>query len=264
MSTATVRNCQKLPFFQSEISSKRTLLLDYDGTLAPFIVDRDHACPYDQIPALLDEISHTCDTHIAIVTGREADEIPFLLRTKQRLEVWGCHGLERVHTDGRYWRATIDQEAEESLQLVSDRLRGCGLAGRTESKPGSIAVHWRGLTPKYSEEVKSSAYRSFGPLAGKNGLHIREFDQGLELCVRASNKGKVVETVLAEMGQGAAIAYLGDDISDEDAFRALNGQGITIRVGPKYRFSSAQFWLRPPDEVIWFLRDWISACKDAE
>lgn len=247
-----------------EKAPRRALLLDYDGTLAPLIVDRDHAYPYQHIAELLDEISSTCGTHVAIITGREANDIPFLLRTKHRLEVWGCHGLERVRADGTYWRATFDPEIELSLQIAVERLRGYGLAGRVETKPGCVAVHWRGLTELYSDEVKSAALDCFSRLSGMYGLYVEEFDQGVELRISGGRKGKVVETILSEIGNDSAVAYLGDDTTDEDAFRALNGRGLTILVRPEHRSTAAQFWLRPPDDVIWFLRTWLSTCTGAK
>jgi len=57
------------------------------------------------------------------------------------------------------------------------------------------------------------------------------------------------------------VAYLGDDATDEDAFRILNGRGLTVLVGPKYHFTAAQIWLKPPDELYDFLRSWITACE---
>jgi trehalose-phosphatase len=130
-----------------------------------------------------------------------------------------------------------------------------------ETKPGCVAIHWRSLTPRNAEAAKSAAYNSFAPLVGVQGLRIQEFDHGIELRARECNKGRVVESVLKELGGEAAVAYLGDDATDEDAFRALHGKGITILVRPTYRFTAAQFWLRPPDELIWFLKDWIHACR---
>jgi trehalose 6-phosphate phosphatase len=262
VSTAVIRTGQKVPLFPSTIARRRALLVDYDGTIAPFVDYRDRAHPYEQIPELLDEINSACNTRVAIVTGRVADEIRFLLKTKHPLEVWGCHGLERLQPNGVYWRATLEQKTEQALQSAVEQLQKCGFAGLIETKPGCVAIHWRGLTPRYSEEVKAAAYNCFASRVG--GLLIQEFDHGVELRVRGCNKGRVVETILSELGREPAIAYLGDDTTDEDAFRALHGKGITILVRPSYRYTAAQFWLRPPDELVWFLRDWIDACKEEQ
>jgi trehalose 6-phosphate phosphatase len=69
-----------------------------------------------------------------------------------------------------------------------------------------------------------------------------------------------VRTILSEVGPDVPVAYLGDDSTDEDAFRVLNDRGLTVLVRPTYRFTAAQMWLRPPDELIQFFTDWVRAC----
>ena len=65
--------------------------------------------------------------------------------------------------------------------------------------------------------------------------------------------------MLAEVDSRAPVAYLGDDVTDEEPFRSLNGRGLTVLVRPTYRFTAAQYWLRPPDDLQRFLHDWIRA-----
>lgn len=265
MSTATTRiGDKRYAFLRAPMARERVLLLDYDGTLAPFTSDRDHAYPYEGIPELLDEIIENCDTRVVVVSGRSAEEIPFLIRTKNPLEVWGCHGLERLVPNGKYWCASLDPVVELALQRAARDLDNAGLHGLIERKPGALAVHWRGLTPSYSEAVKASAYRCFSAQVGIGGLQIHEFDRGVELRIKACNKARVVETVLSEIDREALVAYLGDDATDEDAFRALNKRGVTVLVRPTYRFTAAQIWLQPPEDVTWFLGEWIQACRRSD
>jgi trehalose 6-phosphate phosphatase len=245
-------------------ATERLLMLDYDGTLAPFVKDRDHAYPYPEIPELIDELMRHCGTRVVVVSGREADEIPFLLRTSRPIEVWGCHGLERCKPDGSYWRAPLPTEVEEAFSCVGRDLAQAGMSTLSEVKAGGVAVHWRGLTPLYAQEVKGAAYQLFSKYINIPGLLVQAFDEGVELRSRGCNKAEAVRNLLAECSEDAAIAYLGDDTTDEDAFRALAGRGITILVRPTFRFTAAQFWVRPPDELIGFFRAWIRACKEGE
>lgn len=64
-------------------------------------------------------------------------------------------------------------------------------------------------------------------------------------------------------GPDAAVAYLGDDTSDEEAFGASHGRAFSILVREQYRRSVVDVWIRPPDDVAAFLRTWISVCKAA-
>jgi trehalose-6-phosphatase len=65
-----------------------------------------------------------------------------------------------------------------------------------------------------------------------------------------------VKTVLSQTGEDSAIAYLGDDMTDEDAFRAVKPRGIAVLVRPQFRPTTADVWLRPPDELVEFMRHW--------
>lgn len=239
---------------------RRVLLLDYDGTVAPFSVDRERAYPYPTVPELLDCIMTTCRTRVALISGRAAHDIPPLLGLNPCPEIWGAHGLERLHPDGRYEVAHISEPARHALAEAAAWIAEVGLQGVTETKPGAVAVHWRGLPPAEAQEARAAANRVLTPLTTGTGLMLTEFEQGLELRVRARDKCDAVRTILAEVGPAAPVAYLGDDASDEEAFRALNGRGLTVLVRPTYRFTAAQIWLRPPTELVQFLSDWVRTC----
>jgi trehalose-phosphatase len=135
------------------------------------------------------------------------------------------------------------------------------LAANLEQKRGCVAIHWRGLAPSRQEEIRTLAYRTLSKFTGRDGFYISDFDGGLELRHRDCTKRRAVETILSELGPDAAVAYMGDDLTDEEAFRLLNGRGLTILVRSTYRFTAAQLWLQPPRELREFLMQWIEACE---
>jgi trehalose-phosphatase len=98
----------------------------------------------------------------------------------------------------------------------------------------------------------------FAALAQAGELLWHEFDGGIELRAAGCDKGQVVRQVLAELDAGPAgcVAYLGDDHTDEDAFRALQGRGLRVLVRPKWRTTAADLWLRPPEGLREFLARW--------
>jgi trehalose-phosphatase len=238
----------------------RVLLLDYDGTIAPFSVQRHRAFPYPTIPELLDCIMSTCRTRVLLISGRSAREIPPLLGLNPHPEIWGTYGIERLRSDGQYFVAHVSDDMQRALVEADVKLWDAGLARSVEIKPAAIAVHWRGLNPSEMENAKTSAYRVLSPLALQCHLLLAEFDGGVELREPMRGKGDVVRSVLSEHCLDVPVAYLGDDITDEDAFRALNGRGLTVLVRPKYRFTAAQAWIRPPEGLVQFLTDWVRAC----
>lgn len=244
-------------------SSERVLLLDYDGTIAPFAVNRNTAFPYPTVPELLDCIMSTCRTHVALISGRAARELPPLLGLNPHPEIWGTCGIERLSAGGEYSLVDVSDETRQALAQAESSLRHHGLEELAEFKPGAVAIHWRSLNGSRMEQVRAMAYRALSPFTGTHQLLLSEFDGGIELRLRTRNKGHVVRAVLARHEASVPIAYLGDDSTDEDAFRALNSRGMTVLVRPSCRFSSAQVWLRPPEELIQFLEKWVQACGGA-
>lgn len=96
---------------------------------------------------------------------------------------------------------------------------------------------------------------------GSHGLERRAPDGTYRLAGRT--KGMVVDAIFGEMGEDAAVAYLGDDATDEDAFRAILGRGLGVLVRPEPRQTAASAHLTPPEQQLDFLDRW-TACSRAE
>lgn len=241
-------------------SPQSALLLDYDGTLAPFREQRDAAHPYPEVARVLAEIMAVTATRVVIVSGRAAAEVAQLVGLNPCPEIWGAHGLERLLPDGSLKLGRIDRRTARAINEAAHWAQEQGWDKHLECKPGGIALHWRGLQPPQSEQMYRMAMEALLPLTRVSRLGLAEFDGGLELRVRNCNKGHVVDEIAREMGD-APIAYLGDDRTDEDAFRALQGRGLTVLVRPELRPTSAELWLRPPEELLQFLNDWLNASR---
>jgi trehalose-phosphatase len=239
------------------------LLLDYDGTLAPFRVNRFEARPYAGLHEPLARIQRQGRTRMAIVTGRPAKEIAPLLGLEPALEVWGLHGAERLYPDGRRELQTAGAAAQQKLDDLRELLRQDSLGGLFEDKPNAAVMHWRGASPHKARLIEERTRRLFEPPAQLDGLSLLEFEAGLELRV-GRDKGGAVEAILEEVGGDAPVAYLGDDLTDEAAFRAVNAlgaRGLSVLVRRERRETAAAIWLRPPDEVRVFLMRWASALE---
>ncbi len=85
---------------------------------------------------------------------------------------------------------------------------------------------------------------------------LRPLSRGLDPERFFSDKGVVVNKVLAGAGAETAAAYLGDDTTDEDAFLAIEGRGLGVLVRRELRRTRAGAWLRLPRELAAFLRRW--------
>ncbi|MFZ0302467.1 MAG: HAD-IIB family hydrolase [Terracidiphilus sp.] len=256
----------KLDEFFSHFSaaSRSLLMLDYDGTLAGFRVNRFTARPWSRVRKLLNLIqSQKKKTHIVIVTGRSPGEIQPLLALKTPVEVWGLHGAERLYPDGHSELEEIAPEARAKLDELTAELRADDLGGIFESKPNGMVMHWRGRASNEARRIEARTRALFEPAAQIDGLRLLEFECGLE--VRAGrNKDGAITAVLEEMKSAEPspfpAAYLGDDLTDEAAFSAMNkvtGPHLTALVRRRVRETAADLWLKPPQELREFLVRWV-------
>ncbi len=246
-------------------AGRSLLLLDYDGTLAPFRVDRFKAFPWAGVRALLSLIQDQEKTRLVVVTGRPPAEIVPLVGIKPAPEVWGLHGAERLHRDGRHEVERIPDAAGAQLDALCEQLRHDALGGLFEEKPNAACIHWRGIPPARAKAIEKRTRALFEPLAQVDGLRLLEFEAGLELRI-GRDKGEAVRVLLEEMhdGQPHPAAYLGDDLTDEAAFRAIKSYGLGVLVKRKRRPTAADVWLPPPQGVRLFLKRWWQACRGIE
>jgi len=237
--------------------SQKALLLDYDGTLAPFHLDRDKAYPYQGVPEMLDRIMEAPDMRLVIITGRWIKDLMPLLQLKEQPEIWGSHGIERLKIDGSYEIAPMDEAALDALMKAEEWIKEVGLEGRCEKKPGCLAIHWRDLDENKINQLRNKVEPKWSLIADLSALSLKEFDGGIELRVPARDKGDAVRTILGEMDNDVVVAYLGDDLTDESAFRAIRGKGIGVLVRKELRPTAADVWIRPPEELLEFLSGWL-------
>ncbi len=244
-------------FFSDLKKSKNPiLLLDYDGTLAPFKVKRDEAVPYPRVREILNRILNAHHTHVVIISGRRVSDITDLMKLDIQPEIWGSHGNERLFSDGSYKLADLSEKEFEGLEKAREWAKEQGLDANLEEKPAGLAFHWRGMDKSRAEEIKKKVSGKWRPLQQDFNLKLLDFDGGIEIKVAGRDKGNAVKSVLKQLGETDKIAYLGDDLTDEDAFKVLQGKGLCVLVRKKMRATLADLWIVPPDELLHFLQRW--------
>ena len=236
----------------------RVLMLDYDGTLAPFRVERDQAVPYPGVRERMEALLAGGRSRVVLVTGRALGELEALLGMELP-EVWASHGWEHRGPGGNIRKFPLPEAAARGLDLARGSIREQGLEAASESKPGSIGLHWRGEPARIAEERERAARKAWSPIAEAHGLELRPFDGGIELRAPGRDKGAAVREILSEAPPGTAAAYLGDDLTDEDAFRALPEGALGVLVRDELRPTDAGAWVRPPEGLLDFLDRWLAA-----
>jgi len=231
------------------------LFLDYDGTLAPFSEQRQESPPDPAVLRLVRAILELPSSRVVLVSGRGARTLAALLGAGRRPEIWGSHGLERLRPNGAYESAVLPAEARRLLLEEEAWWERRGWRRRLDVKPLGIVLDGRGLPAESARGMRQDARTRWRPFA-RLGLVVQESEHGIELRLGGRDKGTAVRTVLSEVGDRAVAAYLGDDWADEEGFRAIQGRGIGALVRESPRVTAADLWLRPPGDLLEFLRRW--------
>lgn len=175
-------------------ASEAALLLDYDGTLAPFRAQRDQAYPYPGVTSLLQEILGEGRTRVVVISGRDASDVLPFLKLDPSPEVWGIHGLQRLRPDGTTEMPELDERTVDGLSDAGRWLGYQELLHTAEFKAGSIAVHWRGLSDNNVEALRSRVLLGWRSIAKQRCLNLLEFDGGVEIRASQANKGDAVRS----------------------------------------------------------------------
>ncbi len=201
--------------------------LDVDGTLLEIAERPDDVRVDPPLIATLDALRGGCEGALALISGRRIHDLDRLF-WPLRLPAAGVHGLERRRADGSIERAP-------ATGLSAIRRRFAAFAAQDprlhlEDKGLSIALHYR-LAPHLEDAVSAlsasilaEADRSVRLLRGK---------MVVEFCLSASDKGQAIAAFMAEAPFiGRRPVFAGDDLTDEDGFRAvLAMRGMALRVG---------------------------------
>jgi trehalose 6-phosphate phosphatase len=258
-----LREAEKLEDFFCSLHGAQAplLLLDYDGTLADFRINRYEARPWAGVRELLGVIQRDNRTRLTIITGRPAGEINPMLTLPEPVEVWGLHGAERLFADGRHEMQEAPPEASDKLDELREQLRRDAFGGLVEDKPNAVVMHWRGHTPRQAKHIEQKTRALFEPAAQVSGLSLLDFEAGVELRV-GRDKGGAVDAIVEQAESDTPVVYVGDDLTDESAFCAVNrlrNPHLSVLMRRSWRDTAAEVWLQPPDGLRWFLREWEKA-----
>ena len=249
---------------QRILRSGHTLLfLDYDGTLTPIAPSPEQATLPSSTRSVLQRLSRNPRVTVALVSGRPLANLRQLVRVRN-LSYVGNHGLEMWHR-GRRTGVFVPGSSREALSRIRPRFAGLAEdvpGARLEDKGLSLALHYRLAHTSQVARLKAGIgreVRSFvrsGALTVVNGKKVIEVRPGLNWT-----KGHATLRLMKRVRRRSLLPiYIGDDQTDETAFRMLRG-GITIRVG-RHQRSKAQYYVRNVREVLRFL-EWMAPVSEA-
>jgi trehalose-phosphatase len=233
------------------------VFLDYDGTLTPIVSRPDQAVLANSTRAILSTLA--AKIPVAILSGRELKDVRkrvaidgIVYAGSHGFDIAGPRGLQRQ--EAREFLPALDAAEKELREKLA------GIPGALiERKCFSIAVHYRNANesdfPKLEREVSEIAARH-RKLRRIDGKKVYELLPNIDW-----DKGKAVLWLLEKLGlerRNAHPIYIGDDRTDEDAFRALEQRGVGILVSEQPRPTAARYSLRNPTEVERFLHELVA------
>lgn len=232
------------------------VFLDYDGTLTPIVEDPDDATLSPEARAAIVRLAERCT--VAVVSGRDLDDVRGMVDIPG-IHYAGSHGFDIFTPEGdsiqkgREFLPSLDA-AEEDLAPRLDDIEGA----RIERKRFAIAVHFRQVDDADVADVESAVdavMADHDDLRKTGGKRIFELRPDIEW-----HKGRALRFLLETLDldrEDVVPMYLGDDVTDEDAFRAIadDGLGLVVRGEDDQRPTAADYAFADTDEVRTFLED---------
>ncbi|XP_010529491.1 PREDICTED: probable trehalose-phosphate phosphatase F [Tarenaya hassleriana] len=260
-------------------SKKIAVFLDYDGTLSPIVDDPDRAIMSDSMRAAVRDVAKYFYT--AIISGRSRDKV-FKLVGLTELYYAGSHGMDIMtpvndhpncikSTDRQGKEVNLFQPAREFIPMINEVFRSLvektkGIEGaKVENHKFCASVHYRNVEEKEWPTIAQLVHdllKQYPRLRLTHGRKVLEVRPVIDW-----NKGRAVEFLLESLGlsnsDDVLPIYIGDDKTDEDAFKVLRegsrGFGILVSTAPKESYAS--YSLRDPSEVKKFLKALVKWAK---
>jgi trehalose 6-phosphate phosphatase len=244
---------------QRPAEARLLLLMDFDGTLVELADDPDAVELSTARRDLLQCLARRPALTMGVISGRRLADLRMRVGAGNAIFYAGLHGLEIegpgmqfLHSQAANTRALIQRIGGSLIDATKD------LAGvRVENKELTVAMHVRGAASAAQRQAELSFREIAEPHLKAGTLRLLHGDRVFELLPAVAwTKGAAILHIKAEVErqyrQAAWLIYVGDDVTDEDAFRAVGTKGMTIAVGD--RPAPAAFRLPNPDAVEYFLQ----------
>lgn len=235
---------------RARLTDPFAVFLDYDGTLTPIVDHPDEARIPERTRATIEALAAV--TLVAVVSGRDLDDVRAMVGV-EGLAYAGSHGFDILHADGRHQQVATDSlDALDRAQHELERQLADIPGARIERKRFAIAVHDRTVDdPEHREriaEIVAELANHETELRATGGKRIHELRPDFDW-----DKGRAIETLLNELGAEDRVPlYLGDDLTDEDGFRAVKAHGgvaVVVRGEDADRMTFADAALETTEEA---------------
>jgi trehalose 6-phosphate phosphatase len=226
--------------------------LDVDGVLAPIVDHADDAVLLDGMADAVRRVAGISDVHVAVVSGRSVADLE-RFDFGDGIEVIGSHGME---SRGRPMPPLSHDERTLLARLDEAATRAATRAGEgawVERKPASVVLHVRQADQTAGADALASLAAAVATI---DGVTSKAGSGVLEVFARHADKGTALVELAGRLGATTTV-FVGDDITDEDAFAHLDADDVTVKVGDAPTI--ARYRIADPEAVLVFLRSVAAA-----
>jgi trehalose 6-phosphate synthase/phosphatase len=246
-----------------ERAHSRLLMLDYDGTLAPFTVLPQRATPSSKVIEILERLTHDDDSIVALVSGRSRADLERWFAKIPNLWISAEHGAFLWSPISRSWEQPYHHVSDEwkkrvypILEHFVDRTPGSFI----EEKEFSLVWHYRMADPDFGDWLANDLVANLDHMLAESPVKAVKGQMTVEIKSLWTNKGQVYSRLLPSGAAPDFILAAGDDVTDEDLFARLPASAWTIRVGRNQ--SHAKYYLSTPGDMVALLEQ-LDASRNA-
>jgi trehalose 6-phosphate phosphatase len=243
---------------------RRAFFLDYDGTLTPIVEDPREAFLSPKYRKIIVSLIQNEKNFVCVISGRGIEQLEGFIRI-EGLVLAGNHGMEIAGpgisyvNDGALRSKALLEGIAQLLKLKLRDFEGV----LVEDKGLTVSVHYRMLPRSRHPHLKRLFYREMERFLTSDAVAITRGKRVLEVRPNVVwDKGSAVRWMLGYLSDNLLEEpypiYIGDDETDEDAFRTLKDRGLTILVSARERESEAAYFVRSVGEAYQFLGSFVS------
>ena len=255
---------KSLNILKRQLKAKKIFLfLDYDGTLTPIASRPKQATLPKATKALLRRLQRCQGVKIALISGRSLKDVKALVGVKDVVYA-GNHGLE-IKGSGLVWKNPLVTKNKKVLTVIKQKLKKSlkGIKGvLIEDKGLTLSVHYRCVKKAKQAAVKKLFQKTVLLFLKSDKIKTSEGKKVLEIRPPLKwHKGKAVQWLLSQWRKSKKhhlAIYVGDDVTDEDAFGILGSEDLSVIVGKKRR-TRARYFVKNTQDVNRLLREVLKA-----
>jgi trehalose 6-phosphate synthase/phosphatase len=236
---------------QIKRSEKRLLFFDYDGTLMPFKKLPSLSVPNEDLVRLLSVLTSDKKNNVVVISGRDSETLGKWLGNLNLIIV-AEHGA-LIKYPGQKWKIFANENDDWKTTIfpaMEDFTRRCQ-GSFIEEKKFSLAWHYRNVTEERGNYFSRELIHTLLNITRNTSLQVLDGNKIIEVRFADVNKGVMVKKIVGEIAPDFVMA-IGDDRTDEDMFKALGPDAVTIKIGQGA--TAASYTLPMQENVADFLK----------